>query len=476
MLRRDFLKYLTASVAGPFLLPATGALAAPPLNVVIIGGGMAGATAAKYLRLWAKQMSIGSQVNVTLIDKSDSYVSNIMSNSVLTGEATLNDLTFKYTRLTKRYGVKFIKATVSSVDPVSGIVYGQLNNSGANVQLNSTPFSKLILAAGIGFDYSTFTLNVPGNVYSNPYQAIPNAWQAGSQTMLLRNQLVAMTKGNDVVVTIPVSPYRHQPGPYQRACVIADWLKVKKPGSKIYLLDPNQTVDGRPPVEPENFDYAFNTIHKSNLVYIQNASLVDVTASMSGGAKIKTLSFVPNSGSPANAVNALSSPRQIVAEVANVIPKMQAAALVRDILGVQGLNGGWAMVDEQTYETQLPGIFVIGDAISSEYQPKAGHTANEQAKVCADAILRGYTNKAPNAAPVTSAVYFTPVTTRLNREYGALSSWLTATFRYGQDPQDNNNGKMLPVSGNIESPLLPSRRSYVAMDKWFTSLMADAYS
>lgn len=474
MLRREFVKYLTAGAAGPFILPAARANAAPGFNVVVVGGGMAGATAAKYLRAWAAQMSL--DVSVTIIDTNEQYVSNIMSNTVLTGEATLSALSYSYSNLKRKYGINFIKATVSSVDAVSGIVYGQLNNTGSVVQLNSTPFDRLILAAGIAFNYSTFTLNVPGNIYANPYDAIPHAWQAGPQTTLLRSQLVDMTAGNAVVVTVPTSPYRNPPGPYQRACVLADWLRVKKPGSKLYLLDPNQTADGRPPVEPENFGYAFSRIHK-NLVYIQNASLTDVTASMVGTAKLKTISLVPSSGSPLNNINALTSPQQIVAEVANVIPMMQAADLTRSVLGPSGLDADlrWARVSEQTYETPVPGIHVIGDSISSEYQPKAGHIANQQAKVCADAILRDFANLQPNAAPVTSAAYFTPVTTVLNRQYGPTSSWLTATFRYGQDSTDGNF-KMLPVSTNIESPGKPSKAIYRSMDRWFKSLMQDVYS
>ena len=222
MQRREFVKYLTAGTAGQFILPAASASAAAALHVVIIGGGMAGATAAKYLRVWANKLSLGSAVSVTLIDKSDQYVSNIMSNMVLTGERTLTSLTYNYANLKSKYGVNFIKATVSSVDRTNGWVYGKLNNTGSDIILNGTPFNKLILATGIGFDYGTFTLNVPSSVYSNRYDAIPHAWQAGTQTTLLRNQLVNMKAGNHVAITIPAMPYRCPPGPYERACVIAD--------------------------------------------------------------------------------------------------------------------------------------------------------------------------------------------------------------------------------------------------------------
>lgn len=474
MLRREFIKYLTAGAAGQFILPVGGASAATSLNIFIIGGGMAGATAAKYLRVWAKKLALDSMVSVTIIDKSDKYVSNIMSNMVLTGEKTLTNLTYTYANLKTKYGVKFIKATVSSVDTANGWIYGKLNNTGSDILLNATPFNRLILATGISFDYSPFTLNVPSAAYANPYDAIPHAWQAGPQTTLLRNQLVNMKAGNHVAITIPAGPYRCPPGPYERACVLADWLRVKKPGSKLYLIDPSQTADGRPPVEPNNFGYAFANIHK-NLVYIQNARLTDVTASLSGAVKLKKLSITPNSGTPANATNALAASSDVTVEVANVIPKMLAGDLTRATLGAPGLDtdGRWALVDERSYKTGVPNVYVIGDSIKSANQPKAGHIGNQQAKVCADAILREFSNVALYDAPVTNSACFTPVTTSLNSQYGAMASWLTATFRYGTDTDSVN--RMLKVSTNIESPGRPSKDNFQSMGTWFKSLMQDVY-
>ena len=121
MQRREFVKYLTAGTAGQFILPALKAQAAiTPLNVVIIGGGMAGATAAKYLRVWAKKLAIDAYVSVTIIDMNDKYTSNIMSNMVLTGEKTLDSLKYNYANLGTKHGVTFIQATVSSVDLANG--------------------------------------------------------------------------------------------------------------------------------------------------------------------------------------------------------------------------------------------------------------------------------------------------------------------------------------------------------------------
>lgn len=252
-------------------------------------------------------------------------------------------------------------------------------------------------------------------------------------------------------------------------------MRAKKLGSKVYLIDPNQTADGRPPVEPNNFGHAFANIH-TNLVYMQNAKLTGVTASLSGTTKFKTLALAPNSGTAANKVNAISTNTSIKVEVANVIPKMQAADLARSVLASSGLDADqrWALVDEKTYKSPVSGIYVIGDSISSANQPKAGHIGNQQAKVCADAILREFSNVALYAAPVTNSACFTPVTTSLNGQYGAMASWLTATFRYGQDT--DTKYRMLKASTNIESPGKPSKDNFESMGKWFTSLMQDVYA
>lgn len=473
MQRREFVKYLTAGTSGHFMLPALKAQAAiAPLNVIIIGGGMAGATAAKYLRVWARKLAIDAYVSVTIIDQNDRYTSNIMSNMVLTGEKSLESLKYSYATLGSKYGVNFKQARVSSIDLNAGWVYGA-----SATPLNTTPFNKLILATGVDFDYGGITLT--DSLYTNHYDAIPHAWQAGAQTTLLRNQLVNLKAGNHVAITIPPSPYRCPPGPYERACVIADWLRVKKPGSKLYLYDPKQTADGRPPVEPNNFGNAFANIHK-NLVYVQNAKLTAVTTSSSGTAKMKTLSFVPNIAQPtAPNPKALTAGTSIKVEVANVIPKMKIGTLASSVLlsagGLDPIESRWAQVDEKTYKSPVSKVYVIGDAIKSANQPKAGHIGNQQAKVCADAILREFSSVAFYDVPVTNSACFTPVTTSLNTQYGAMASWLTATFRYGPDPSDGVY-RMLPVSTNIESPGAASKDNFESMGKWFSSLMQDVYS
>ena len=220
MNRRQFLEALSLSSLGFMALPSlvradeediASALFPVPTNtgisgtIVIVGGGMAGVTLAKYLRLWG-----GTGVKVTLIEKAPSYTSNIMSNKVLTGQMTLADLNYVYDTLKNHYGVQVVSGTVTGIDSgdqtvalAGGASYG---------------YDRLVLAPGLEFDL------LPGMSSLTQYdQLIPHAWQAGPQTQLLRNQLVSMANGADVVITIPKAPYRCPPGPYERGKAPWGW-------------------------------------------------------------------------------------------------------------------------------------------------------------------------------------------------------------------------------------------------------------
>ena len=221
----------------------TAASAAVKSRVIVIGGGMGGATVAKYLRLW------GDAISVTLVERMPTYTSNIMSSLVLSGQRTLSSLNYNYDTLRSKYGITTVFGEVVAIDPV-----------GVTVTLADKTVLKadrIVMAPGISFD------TVPGLGASDK---MPHAWQAGPQTTLLANQLKAMTAGlnHNVVMTIPKTPYRCPPGPYERACLIADWLKVKKPGSKLIVLDANPGIV----TEVDNFTRAFVDLHGLSLIHI----------------------------------------------------------------------------------------------------------------------------------------------------------------------------------------------------------------
>jgi NADPH-dependent 2,4-dienoyl-CoA reductase/sulfur reductase-like enzyme len=404
------------------LLSATGATG----KVVVVGGGMAGTTVAKYLRFWG-----GTGMDVTLVEANTSYISNIFSNMVLTGERTLSQLTYNYANLTSKYGVKVVNSSVTSINPIGKTV--TLANG------TSLTYDRLVLAPGIDFEPLP---NLTGTQANK--DKIVHAWKAGAQTTSLKSQIQAMTSRDTFILTIPPKPYRCPPGPYERACIVADYLKRIKGGGKVIVLDANPGIQA----EVENFTYAFNTTHKGIITYVPNAVLtainadtMTVSATVSGVAKTYT------------------------GKVINAIPVHKAGSLVTQSgIGLANdTSGKWGVVNVLTYEsTAQPNIHIIGDS-SSTTQPKAGHIANAEAKVCADAIIKLLQGLTPNQTPVTNSSCFTPITK-------TTASWFTAIYRYNPA-----TGQMYPATGPTESRGASSHH-YEDMLKWFNNLMADTFS
>lgn len=426
--RRDFIKM--AGIAGLGFGPlgwsslANAAVTVPTNTgikgrVVVIGGGMAGATAAKYLRIWG-----GTGVEVTLIERESAYASNIMSNLVLNGSRTMSSLQYGYGNLSSRYGVKLVKGEVATIDPV-----------GRGVTLTSGTryaYDRLVIAPGVDFDI------LPGLETAAAQAKVPHAWKAGPQTTALRNMITAMPNGGVFVMSIPGKPYRCPPGPYERACVVADWLKRNRPGSKVIVLDANPGITA----EVHSFTDAFDVVHKGVIEYHPSVSIASVDAT--------TMTVNTNIGN-------------LRGNVLNLIPPHRAGKVIA-ANGLADAGGKWTSVDVLSYEAKVaPGIHVIGDA-SATTQPKAGHIANQEAKVCADAILRLLSGRAPDPDPHTNSACYSPITFD-------TASWLTANFVY--DPVTKT---MVPVAASSGEAAARSKDNFEEMGKWFNALMGDTFA
>ncbi len=429
MNRRDFFRFTgfgaSAALLSRLADAATGQLGFVPTNtgikgrVVVIGGGMAGATVAKYLRLWG-----GSGVTVTLVERDAAYTSNILSNLVLNGQRTLTSLQFGYSTLASRYGIKVVRGEAKAIDHVGHKV---LLADGT-----SLPYDRLVVAPGIEFNV------IPGLETAAAQAKVPHAWKAGAQTTTLKNQIAAMPSGGTFVMTIPAKPYRCPPGPYERACVVADWLKRYRPGSKVIVLDANSGILA----EPENFSHAFDVIHQGVIDYHPGVTINSINAS--------TMTLNTSMGA-------------LRANVINAIPSQRAGSILT-ASGLANAPGQWADVNVLTYQsTVAPGVHIIGDS-SATTQPKAGHIANQEAKICADAIVRLLAGLSPDPAPVTNSACYSPITSQ-------TASWLSSRFAY-----DPATAKMALVAGGlVEAPSI-SKDNYEEMFKWFNTLMEDSFA
>lgn len=432
MERRQFLRTLAATGGAASLLaaadddrwrrsstdtaPALAPPAQPKARVVVVGGGMAGATVAKYLRLW------GDAVDVTLVDRSASYTSCIMSSLVLTGQRTMSSLAFGYDALRTRYGVRTVFGEVVAVDPVAC----RVTLASGQVLLAD----RLVLAPGIDFD------EVPG--LTTP-DAMPHAWKAGPQTALLARQLAAMPAGGTVVLTIPPAPYRCPPGPYERACLLADWLRVRKPRSKLIVLDANPDFV----TEKDNFTSAFLGLH-GNVIEYHNNVVID-------------------SVDPANRT-LFTNGGAVRGDVINLIPRQRAPRLLADAGLVNDAAGRFARVDVLSYaSTAAPRTHVLGDS-SATTQPKAGQIANQEAKVCADAMTRVFAGGSPDPAPVTHSACYSTITM-------SQASWLHALYQY-----DTASATMRAAPAASGASVGWNGDHFEDMVIWFGALMADTFA
>lgn len=359
--RRHFIKAIGASgllVSSYALLSAcaTNTKKSATGTVVIIGGGYAGATAAKYVRLWSE-----NNIDVVVIEKSIQFVSCPLSNLVLGGSKTINDLTFGYDLTKKNHGVQWINDEVTAIDAA---------NKKISMKRGEISYDRLIIAPGIDFIYDS----LPNLQSAEAQQAIPHAWKAGWQTVNLRSQLESMVNGGVFVMNVPKAPYRCPPGPYERACQVASYFKNHKPKSKVIVLDANPEITSKKGL----FTKVFNEMYVGIIDYRPNNVVLDVD--------IKTKTVKTDFDT-------------VSADVLNIIPP-QRAGKPAQMAGLNNIDKSWCEVDFLTYESKLaPYIHVIGDSVSAAL-PKSAHMATSQARVCASAIVELMQHRVPDQNPV----------------------------------------------------------------------------
>jgi sulfite dehydrogenase len=364
MKRRDFLKLASAATAASSLPGLSGCASTAPskARVVVIGGGFGGATAAKYIRLW------DPSVDVVLIERESAFVSCPISNLVLAGYSGMQDITTGYGGL-ERHGVQVVRDEAVAIDAAKKSV--RLARGG------DIAYERLVVSPGIDFMYG----EIQGYEAAMQSGRVLHAWKAGPQTVALRQQLEQMRAGGVVVLSIPLAPYRCPPGPYERASMIAAYLKQAKPRSKLLVLDANPDVTSKGGL----FKAAWKDLYAGVLEYRGNAKAVGIDAA-SGTVKLEV--------------------EDVKGDVLNVVPPHRAG----DIAMKAGLithNNRWCDVDWRTMESKkVPGIHVLGDAtLSAPGMPKSGSMANNHAKIAAAAIVEMLHGRAPGEPKILNTCY-----------------------------------------------------------------------
>ena len=361
MNRRHFLGQSAAAAGLAFGLNGTvSASSLKSAQIVVVGAGYGGATAAKYLRLLSNNTA-----QVTLIEPNPQFISCPLSNLVVGGSRQLSELSVSYASLGKNHGIKMVKDMVASIDREKKTV--QLA-SGQTVK-----YDKLVLSPGIGLMMD----RIEGLEAANKAGVTLQAWNAGPETVALHKQIADMRDGGVFALSIPLAPYRCPPGPYERVCQVANYLKKNKPKSKVVVLDANQDVTSKGKL----FKEAWAKLYPGIIQYMpeHNVTAID--------AKTRTIKFEVQD--------------DVKADVLNILPPMNASSLVVKS-GLADSNGRWSNVNFLNFEAvAAKDIHIIGDSIQvAPAMPKSGHMANQHAKVTAAAIIAELSGFAVNPQPV----------------------------------------------------------------------------
>jgi NADH dehydrogenase FAD-containing subunit len=418
MQRRQFLT--SAAMAGMSASTAVRSQAAA--HVVVIGAGFGGATAAKYVREFLPT------ARITLIEPNAEFIACPLSNRVLYGGMSLRDITRPYDRFVSRHDINWVQAFASDIDTDKRVVIA----GGQKIS-----YDRLIVSPGVEFMYD----KLPGLQSAASQRKIVHAWKAGEQTTQLRKQLTDLKSGGVVAIHIPKVPYRCPPGPYERASLIAFYLAMAKPKAKLLVFDSNPEIQSK----KDLFAAAWSKQYKDVIEYIPNAEIKSVDTESS------TIEMDLHG--------------KVRADVWNVIPPQRAGAIARKA-GLVTVNDRWCGVDYLSYESlAVKGVHVIGDSVAgSPGMPKSGHMANQEAKVCAAAVVAALTGKGISSNPIIANTCYSFV---------SQSEVIHVASVHRYDPASK---QMVVVKGAGGTSTEPSVAEGIYAMAWANNILNDAFN
>jgi sulfide dehydrogenase [flavocytochrome c] flavoprotein subunit len=426
--RRGFIKSsaaVSASVVASSMWPMKGfALGGKPKpRVVIVGGGFGGVTCAKYIK------KFDSNIDVTLVERDAKFVTCPFSNLVLGGLKNIEDITHGYDALKSKHGVNVLQDEVTDLDSEKQVV----KTKGGK----SLEYDRVVFSPGIDFLWD----KVEGFSAADVGK-IPHAWKAGEQTLLLKKQIEAMPDGGTVVIVAPPNPFRCPPGPYERASMIAHYLKQNKPKSKILILDAKEKFSKMP-----LFTQGWEALYPG---------MIEWVAATKGGIVTQVHAdemTVYNEAGEA-----------IKGDVINYIPHQASGAIARQAKLAD--DTGWCPVNQKTFESTLvKNAHVIGDSSVASPLPKSGYAASSEGKMCAAAIVT-----AINGTEMPDPSYSNTCYSLVGPQYGIS---VAAVYRL----KDGKIAKVDGAGGVSPKDADDSFRNAEALyaSGWYTSITADMF-
>lgn len=417
--RRRVLGGLAAGVCAALTSPAVRAQSAP--RVVVIGGGFGGASLARAL----KREDPG--ISVALVEPNAHYTACPLSNAVIAGLRDMKAQHFGYAGLAAD-GIHHVSQRAVRVEAEHRRVV-----LADEVRLS---YDRLVVAPGIELNFDA----IPG-YDAAAAERMPHAWKAGEQTLLLRRQLEAMEDGGVVVISAPANPFRCPPGPYERASLIAHYLKAHKPRSKLIILDAKDAFS-----KQRLFEAGWAALYPGMIEWV-GLSFGGALTEVEAASRTLRTEFGEHR-----------------AAVANVIPPQRAGAIAA-IAGVTDRTG-WCPIDPVTFESRLvPHIHVIGDAAIGGAMPKSAFTANAQAKACASAVIALLRGRDPGEPKLINTCY-----SLLAPDYGISIAGVYS-------PQ---NGLLTEVEGAggtspLDAPASIRAEEAAYGEAWFETITTEAF-
>jgi sulfide dehydrogenase [flavocytochrome c] flavoprotein subunit len=388
-------------------------------KIVIVGGGYAGATCARYLRRY------GPNLDITLVEPNRQYVTCPFSNTVIGGLRKMEDITWGYQGLAAEK-IQVVHDRAEGIDP------GKVRLAGGR----TLTADAVVVAPGIALRWDAVEGYTP-----EVAKTIPHAWKAGEQTRILKRQVERMDDGGTILISVPGNPYRCPPGPYERASLIAHYLKQHKPRSKVIILD---TKDAFP--KQRLFMQAWEELYPGMIEWIPGSEGGGITAVDAKAGRLESgFGFSDHTGA-----------------VINLIPPQKAGAIAQS----SGLTNdvGWCPVEPLSFESTVRrGIHVLGDSCIAGEMPKSAYSANSQAKVCARAIAARLAGEEPPTPSYINTCY-----SLLAPDYGIS---VGGVYRL-----EGDTISAVPDAGGV-SPLEASEAFRQKEAKyargWYDSIMAD---
>jgi len=417
MTRRDVARGIAVSAAVASL--PCPAFAQGAAHIVVIGGGFGGANCARALR------QLDPRLQVSLIEPNQTFTACPFSNEVIAGLRELLAQQFSYEKIAAG-GVTIIPQAATKVDPQARTVV-LADGSALN-------YDRLVLSPGIDLRFDA----LPG--YDEAASAkMPHAWKAGEQTMLLRKQIEAMADGGTVVIAVPAAPLRCPPAPYERASLIAHYLKTKKPRSKVLILDAKDGFS-----QQKLFEAAWKELYPGMIERI----------ALSQGGRVTSVDPATNT--------IVTDFGNYVADVASVIPP-QKAGRIAEIAGAAD-NTGWCPIDPTSFASKLvANIHVIGDACIAGGIPKSASAASAQGKACAAAIVDMMSGKTPETPRLTGACY--------NTVAPGYAFSLSGVYQ----PRDGQFAEVEVTTSPVNAPREVRQREADGAENWFRTMTVETF-